>query len=304
MHDEIELMIPEDLSPVHASVLRWFASLWGETAESYRKDLNTVARLVNPEHTWRDVAWDKLDYATLSAIRERLHATGKSPATINRIISACKSLARQLARDEIIPRTRLIELQEVKRLPETRTQVGRMLAPAEIQRLWDACDLMPRAHRYYRALLAVLFGAGLRAREAVGFFESGDFRDYDPETGRLLVRYGKGRKMRYVYLTGRAKLALDEFVLRGDDRGRFLHITPTNAGGLRDQLRNLARKADVKPFSPHDCRRTYASMQLARGIDIVTLQHLMGHADPATTATYDRRGEKARKSAAFDPWAT
>ena len=57
----------------------------------------------------------------------------------------------------------------------------------------------------------------------------------------------------------------------------------------------LGRGKEVKiaSLSPHDFRRTFASNTIDAGIDIVTVQNLMGHASPVTTAHYDRPGEAA-----------
>ncbi|MCH8888479.1 MAG: tyrosine-type recombinase/integrase [SAR324 cluster bacterium] len=63
-------------------------------------------------------------------------------------------------------------------------------------------------------------------------------------------------------------------------------------------LEKRFRQARVKPFTPHDLRRTFAGEMLDAGVDLVTVQKLMGHASPVTTSRYDRRDEKTKMEAA------
>ncbi len=73
------------------------------------------------------------------------------------------------------------------------------------------------------------------------------------------------------------------------------HITP---GAVYQVLGRLQTAAKVKPFSPHDCRRSYVTALLAAGNSIAVVQKLAGHASVATTARYDRSDEDAKRKAA------
>ena len=63
---------------------------------------------------------------------------------------------------------------------------------------------------------------------------------------------------------------------------------------MLDILQGRDKEAHLISFLPHDFRRTFASNMIDAGVDIVTVQNLMGHASPVTTARYDRRGEAAK----------
>ena len=160
-----------------------------------------------------------------------------------------------------------------------------------------------------RALLAVLYGAGLRRSEVVQL----DLGDYDPLHKTLRV-LGKGNKERAVPLSSGVVALLEAWLAcRTGAAGRL--FLPLSRGGrvlfdtargeprgLTGQavlviVRKLAVRAGVVPFSPHDTRRTFISELLDAGADVSTVQQLVGHANVNTPVRYDRRGERAQRRA-------
>ncbi len=73
---------------------------------------------------------------------------------------------------------------------------------------------------------------------------------------------------------------------------------PLSAQAIYDVLRKPAAAARVAALSPHDLRRTLVGDLLDNGVDLATAQRIAGHADPSTTARYDRRGEGPKRQAA------
>ena len=160
------------------------------------------------------------------------------------------------------------------------------------------------AGRRDSALLAVLYGAGLRRSEAVGL----DVTDYEPEAGGLSVRCGKGKKERMCYVAAGAREAINDWLgVRGLIEGPLL--LPVGKGGrialrrmtaqaVYSRLKSIATRAGIRGFSPHDLRRTFVADLLDAGADISLVQQLVGHANVTTTQKYDRRPERAKQKAA------
>lgn len=135
-----------------------------------------------------------------------------------------------------------------------------------------------------------------------------DAADYDPATLEIRVR-GKGAKERVAYAEGGADRALNGWLrVRGGGEGPL--VLPVNKGGrvvhgqrMSDQavyklVKRRQREAGVKGLSPHDFRKTFIGDLLDAVGDLSVAQQLAGHADPRTTARYDRRGERAKRRAA------
>lgn len=180
---------------------------------------------------------------------------------------------------------------------------GRALSEQEVSALIDVCMSDPKLLGVRDAAMISILMAGLRRSEVVAL----DWSDFDPKTGGLVVRRGKGMKDRMTYLpTGASTAVLDWLAIRGDEPGPLLYPIDKASQIIRrrltDQavmsiLQKRALQADVDPFSPHDFRRTFISDLLESGADVITVSRLAGHSDPSTTARYDMRGEAAKQQA-------
>jgi site-specific recombinase XerD len=246
--------------------------------------------------------WPSLRYQQTSAVRQYLAKT-YSIHTANLGISALRGVLKECWRLGLIPHdayTRAIDLPRVKGESEI---AGRSLTVEELRDLFKACDAdLSSAGIRDAALIAVMYCTGLRRNEVVAL----TLADY-ASTARSFTIRGKGNKVRLAFLTADAQHRLNEWLtVRGrEDKALFVSVSKVGALGaepltghsIRFILQARAEEAGVKPFSPHDMRRTTATHLLDHGIDLSIIQKLLGHKHLSTTAIYDRRGESAKKKA-------
>jgi site-specific recombinase XerD len=155
------------------------------------------------------------------------------------------------------------------------------------------------------ALLALLFGLGLRSAEARGVELDG----YDQAARTLLVR-GKGDRERSLPVGVELAAHLGRWLERRGDEpgplvgavyaaraGAVVRVLRLDASTVHRIVRRAATRAGLRAVATHDGRRSFASGLLDRGADLATVQALLGHASPVTSARYDRRGERAGREA-------
>jgi len=130
------------------------------------------------------------------------------------------------------------------------------------------------------SILLCLLDTGARASE----FLSVNLEDVNQARGDILIRQGKGRKPRTVYIGKQSKRALRRYLNQRRDDHSALWVTHPRFGserlgydGLRGILTRRAQKAGMEEPSLHDFRRAFALAMLRNGTDIFTLAKLMGH---------------------------
>lgn len=242
-----------------------------------------------------ELPWEQWRNVHTQALRAEL-AERYAPATVNKHLSALRGVLEACFDLELMSAEDYQRAVRAKRVSAHRLPAGHALTAAELRALFSACDDGRNAGARDAALLAVLYGCGLRRSEAVGL----DVDDVDASTGLVRVRQGKGRKDRIVWAAGGTLQALRRWLqARGDEpvplflpvnkAGQVVHRRLTGQAVLHICQRR-AQQAGIGAFSPHDLRRTFIGDLLDRGPDIATVQQLAGHANGgATRARASRR---------------
>jgi integrase/recombinase XerD len=265
-----------------------------KTVEAYRRDLTALG-------AWFNRPIGRITTEQLEQYLAELRAAGRSPATIARRVAAVRSFFRHQTLLGARTDNPAAELE----LPRRRRTLPRTLSPTEAERLVEAASgTTPRDLRD-RALVELLYGAGLRVSEAVGLDKSGVDLD-----SRLVRCIGKGSKERVVPIGRQAVQALRRYLSRGrpylDARHRPELFLNAKGGGLTRAgafliLRRLAAKAGLEPerVHPHLLRHSFATHLLEGGADLRSVQEMLGHADLATTELYTHVSDRRRRELYF-----
>jgi site-specific recombinase XerD len=260
------------------------------TVRAYHRDIAQFLDTVQ-EQTGQPPVPADLEVRQLRAHLATLHGR-RAPSTMARKLSALRRFGEFLRREGLVEDNEAALIQNPKRGQRLPVALAVEDVTAMIEEAAPAPD-DPKARRD-RAVLEVLYGAGLRVSECVGL----DLSHLRWEGERLLVRViqGKGGKDRIVPLGRPAAQALREYLalrpllLRPDSPAQAVFIG--NRGGrLSDrQARYLVerRSTECAParISPHGLRHSFATHLLDSGCDLRTIQSMLGHASLSTTQRY------------------
>ena len=246
------------------------------TRRAYRGDLGEFC-------TWLDERGTSLDAVDVRVLADYVAWLGGArvgrnggrklaPATISRKLAAVRAFLRHALGPERVPDARLAP-RRARRLPDAP-------AAAEIERTLEALEGEGPLALRNRALVELVYSAGLRSAEAVGL----DLGDVDFEQELVHIRRGKGGKERVVPLGEEAALWLGRYLrdarpelTRGANDAFFL-----SARGRRLDTSTLRR---IVPH-PHRLRHAFATHLLDGGADLRTIQELLGHSSLSTTQVY------------------
>jgi len=226
--------------------------------------------------------------------RMYLESRGLAANTINQQLAAVRRLAHEAADAGLLSPELAAGISRVKGVKQLGFRTGNWLSAEECSAVLSrARGTTIRAKRDY-AMLAALFGCGLRRSELVGL----EMNDVQMRQGHWAVvdLVGKGGHIRTVPIPIWVKAALDEWTAAaGITEGRiFRAVARTDklwGDGISQNVvwyvvKRCCEKAGLEHIAPHDLRRTCAKLCHTNGGEIEQIQFLLGHASVQTTERY------------------
>lgn len=294
--------------------LVYLASLHSDSSRaSMKSKLNVVARLLGGRDLY-DCAWEKLRAEHVIGLMTKLaedggkstERRGRAGSTVNCYLAAMKGVAKAAWISGQIAHEDYLRVTTVKELRYSRSPAGRSLSFRESRTMLQKWDPDRKIDVRDQAILMLMLGCGLRRGEIPYLV----IDRYFPDEGALTL-IGKGDKERKVFLPDEVQESIDDWIgrVRGHGPGRIfgrilkngsLDLThPLDPRSVGMIVQNRLKSSGIESkLTAHDLRRTFATRLLDDGIDITTVKNMMGHANIATTARYDRRGEEVQKRAA------
>lgn len=202
---------------------------------------------------------------------------------------------------------------DVKTLPAEKVELGKsnerqidFLEMEEIERIFEAANGTDQKSLRDRAILELLFSSGLRVSELVSLNRD----QINLKTDEFSVR-GKGSKVRVVFISDRAKAAIQKYIEKRSDidpalfvrvgikqieKKNKVHNLRITSRTIQRIVKHYATKAGiVKDVHPHTLRHSFATDLIQNGADIRSVQEMLGHSSVTTTQIYTHVTNKQLK---------
>ncbi len=231
---------------------------------------------------------ERLDSLTLRAWLADRARRGLGAKSTSRALSSLRGFYKFLGREFGIKNTAIGLISS----PKVPRKLSKAIEAADVNGMSDAIhdmDEAPWIGARDWALVVLIFGCGLRISEALSLTINNI--DGRPEVLRIL---GKGSKERLIPVLPAVWDAIDKYLefcpfsKQGNlfKSVRGLPMTPRMAQKQVEKIRNILQLPDY--VTPHALRHTFATALLAQGVDLRSLQELLGHASLSTTQLYTK----------------
>ena len=217
--------------------------------------------------------------------------------TQNYYIIALRNLLKYLSKRDVS--TVAADKVELPRMPMREIN---LISSEELERLLNQPDVSNLKGLRDKAILETLFSTGLRVSELAGLKKD----SINLKTGEFSVK-GKGSKIRVVFLSDRAKIALANYISKRQDLEEYLFVSTgfnqskTSVKALTTRsierlVKYYAASAGItKDVVPHTLRHAFATDLLQNGADLRSVQMMLGHSSITTTQIYTHLTDKELK---------
>jgi integrase/recombinase XerD len=262
---------------------RWAGELSKNTIKFYREFLNPFLKYCNAN------ALKFVEEITPDFLRRYFLAFAEThnPGGVHAAYRTLRSFFRGLFNEEIMPPQWKNPMLKVK-APKVLIEPIEPISIEDVRALIDICQRGYLIGERDRAIFLFLLDTGARAQEVCNI----NLEDVEISSDEVIIREGKGRKPRIVFIAGKAMKAIRAYLRTRDNlEVQALFVSKTlerlTYDGLRQILQRRSKLAGLKKEPTlHDFRRQFALSMLNNGADIFSLQRLMGHKDISILRRY------------------
>jgi len=271
------------------------------TLRNYAIDLNDLKSHLEIDQL-RPIALESINRKTLRCFIAHLSSQHKAKATIARRISSLRSFFKFAFLQQLITLNPIEDLES----PKLDKKIPTSLSYEQVLRLLDEPDLKTYLGFRDRAIMELFYSSGLRINELAGL----NRQDVDAKSFLIKLR-GKGKKERIIPITKNAAdwivKYLDHTERHDDIYGHLAEVDHEavflNKLGTRLTTRSIDRNFEKHLLAsglsgiitPHTIRHTIATHWLENGMDLKTIQVILGHSSLTTTTIYTQVSTHLKK---------
>jgi len=255
------------------------------TIKSYKTDLLEFASYLDNRKL---VKLEKINESLIKNHLYTLESEKKvSRRTVIRKLTAIKSFVKFLRKEGLL----VVDITKSLRLKNKIKRLPKVVSENEIEKLLNIFDNSKWLSIRNLAILEILYGSGVRVAE----LESAKFGDFNMISGVLKVK-GKRKKERLVPIGKFALKAYYKYLKAieprysyQEDSALFLNknLKPLTQRSIQRFIKNASLVANTRiSVTPHVLRHSFATHLLENGMDLRTLQELLGHVSISTTQIY------------------
>lgn len=256
------------------------------TIDAYMRDLKGYQLFLAKYHKIERV--DQIETKHVEGFLKSVKNQGLSAKSISRKLTSIKAFHQFLLMEKEVD----LDITSKIARPKIEKSLPSVLSVDEVVSLLEAIDKSTTLGLRNIALLELIYGSGLRVSELLSI----KLKDIHMQQSYVVVT-GKGSKERIVPISDMALIAIRNYLVKArdllvKDKTDFLFLNsqgqPLSRVGFFKNLKKLSTDAGLDPdkVSPHTLRHSFATHLLENGMDLRSLQNLLGHEDISTTQIY------------------